>query len=180
MIIHNLVEALGAMTLSYLVSEVSHSLADKLCNSGKYKVLCHLLVFIHFVSSMLSLFVGLFMHLHNESINALRYTIDDLTTQKNDFSQKASALEEENAALKRELHQEAFRTDKRMLDQGYRSGYCNGYAVGFEDCMDVIELPQKQKENLMRMARTSGLHRIKTRPNMLDDQKAVEMDGILR
>lgn len=180
MIIQNLVEALGAMTLSYFISAASHSLVNKLSSSGKHKVLCYLLTFIYFVSSMLSLFVGLFMYHFHDRISTLQHTIDDLTTCKNDLSEKVSTLEEENAALKRELRQEVFRTDKRILDQGYRNGYYNGYAVGFEDCMDITGLPQERKESLMRMARTSGLHRIKTRPNMLDEQKAVEKDGILR
>lgn len=66
MILERLIAALGAMTLAYILSELSMNLARKFDRSGKAKFLVQVLVFIHFVASIASLFVGLFMHYRNE------------------------------------------------------------------------------------------------------------------
>lgn len=66
MIFEGLIAALGAMTLAYMLSELSMNLARKLDRSGKTKFLVQILVFIHFFASIASLFVGLFMHYRNE------------------------------------------------------------------------------------------------------------------
>lgn len=70
MILERLIAALGAMTLAYMLSELSMNLARKLDRSGKAKFLVQILVFIHFFASIASLFVGLFMHYRNERATA--------------------------------------------------------------------------------------------------------------
>ena len=88
MILERLIAALGAMTLAYMLSELSINLARKLDRSGKAKFLVQIFVFIHFFASIASLFVGLFMHYRDERAaapaqkNVLRTGSDEATDAK--------------------------------------------------------------------------------------------------
>lgn len=179
MIMERAAAALGAMAFAYILSEVSANLARKLDQSGKAKFLIKILVLVHLASSLASLFVGLFMHYQNEHLKTLQSTIDELAASRMDAEAKVEDLVSENEQLRSKLYHESFRTEDRSYQKGLKAGYVNGYAVGFEDCMDVLDLPEAEKQSRLHMARVSGIHRYKTRPSFLDNQKAVERDGIL-
>ena len=179
MILERLIAARGAMALAYMLSELSMNLARKLDRSGKAKFLVQVLVFVHFFASIASLFVGLFMYYQNEHTKSLQRTVEELTASHEAAQAKTELLISENEQLKKKLNNESFRTEERSYEKGHKSGYVNGYAVGFEDCMDVLDLPEEEKQKRLRMARLSGIHRFKTRPSFLDKQKAIERDGIL-
>lgn len=179
MILERLIAALGAMTLAYMLSELSMNLARKLDRSGKAKFLVQILVFIHFFASIASLFVGLFMYYQSEHTKVLQRTVDELTASQENAQARVDCLASENEQLKRKLGSEASRTEERSYREGIKAGYVNGYAVGFEDCMDVLGLSDVEKQNRFHMARVSGIHRLKTRPSILDNKAAVERDGIL-
>lgn len=179
MILLRLIEVLGCMTLAFILSELSMNFAEKLEQSGKAKFLIPVLVFVHFFASFASLFVGLFMYYQNEQTQNLQRSIEELTASINNAQEKVEHLASENDELCKKLNNESFRTDERSFQMGRKAGYVNGYAVGFEDCMDVLELPDEEKKKRLWMARHSGIHRMKTRPDFLYDQKAVENNGIL-
>lgn len=172
--------ALGAMTFAYALSEVSLTAAKKLEQSGKLRFILHFLLLIHYFSSISSLFVGLFMYYQKEDIDRLQKTVQEVNSLQQNSKEKMDTLTLENEQLQEQLRHEVLRTEKRSYESGRKHGYVNGYSIGFEDCMDVLNLEQERKSALMPMARQSGIHRIKTRPTFLDTQKAVEVNGILQ
>lgn len=176
----NLLEMLGGMTLAHLLAEASMHFAKKLEEFHKAKFLVGILVFIHLVSSAFSLFVGLFMYFHKKNVSNLRKSVDELKQLEKDSRDKIDALTAQKIHLQDQLRHESLRTEKRSFESGRKQGYVNGYAVGFEDCMDVLDLSLEQKQQMLNMARTSGIHRMKTRPDMFSNQKAVEVNGALR
>lgn len=180
MILHQLIYAVGIMTLAYMLSETSLALAKKLEKANNAKFIIKLLVVIHFFSSLCSLFVGLFMHYSKEHTDQLQKTIEDLTKSQHDLKVKSEALSCENKQLHDQLYRETLRTEERSVEIGHKQGYVAGYSVGFEDCMDVLNVEEELKVSMIPMARSSGIHRIKTRPTIFDNQKAVEINGILR
>ena len=180
MVLLRIIEALGVMTLAYIVSETSLYFAKKLEQSKKASFLLHLLVYLSFITALLSMFVGLFMYFQKKDVTSLQKTVEDLSILQQNSKERIEILLAENSQLKDDLYHEAYRTEEISFDKGRQQGYVNGYSVGFEDCMDVINLSDEQKHEMMYMARKSGVHRIKTRPNVFTEKKAVEIDGILR
>lgn len=63
----NLITALAEMALAYFISVVAKTAATSLAESGKHSFLVSLLVFVHYICAFLSLFVGLFFYLYNDS-----------------------------------------------------------------------------------------------------------------
>lgn len=179
---NRLVLAIGGMTLSYIISVISMNLYKSLEQTGKHLFFVKLFVFIHFISSMASLFVGLFFHYFVEYEKDLSSQVLTLEFNKtrSDLLSQIRSLSEENDDLRSQLQQSKAISESNNLEKGRTQGYFHGYSIGFEDCMDVLGLPDEQKASMMKMARTSGIHRMKSRPSIFIDQKAVEIDGILR
>ena len=172
--------AAGIMFCAYVLSKAMLSAAKKIEPYSKLRFLMNVFIFIHYISSVASLFIGLFMHFQEEHYNDLQKRVDDLAALQQDYKDKNAFLEEETNQLRNQLSNEQSRTDERSFELGRKQGYCNGYAVGFEDCMDILELDQEHKSTLLPIARRSGIHRIKSRPYMLDTQQAINDNGILK
>lgn len=180
MVWHRIIYFVGAMTVAYIISELSLSASKKLEQSGKFKFLIKLLILIHYFSAICSLFIGLIMHYQKENTDYLQKRVDELTKLQQDYEKNSDALINENKQLQNQLNREALRANERSFESGRTQGYVNGYSVGFEDCMDILDLEQERKLTMLSMARKSGIHRIKTRPTIFVDQKAVEDNGILK
>ena len=179
MFFERLFYAIGVMAFAYVLSELSLLALEKVEQSGKFKFLSMVLAVVHWFSSMASLFFGLFMYYQKEHAGGLQQRVGELAMLQRDALERCEALENENKQLQHQLGLEVARTEKRSYDDGFRSGYFNGYTVGFEDCMDVLELSEEHKSSYTWMARHSGIHRYKTRPSVLVNTKAVNKDGIL-
>ena len=167
------------MALAYILSRLSLTVAKKLEQSGKFTFFVKVLIVIHYFSSVASLFIGLFMHHQEEHVDNLQKHVDELASIQHDLNKKTEFLENENKQLLDKLHHEQYQTEKRSHEEGYKSGYCNGYAVGFEDCGSHFSIQDLPPQDFMRMARMSGIHRLKSRPTIFDETKATERDGIL-
>lgn len=177
---HRLFYAIGVMFCAYVLSKGVLSVARRLEPYGNLRFLMNVFIFLYYISSVASLFIGLFMYFQEEHSNNLQKHIDDLTAIQHDYKEKVTFLEEETKQLRYQLSAEQSRTETRSFDSGRKQGYCNGYTVGFEDCMDVLDLDQEHKNALLPMARRSGIHRIKSRPNMLVTKQAINDNGILK
>jgi cell division protein FtsB len=180
MILNRLIYAIGVMASAYILSRLAHSLAESLSESRRFPFIVKILTAIYYFSSLASLFFGLFMYYQQEHTENLQKRIDELTLSNQNLKAKIDTLEDNNKQLSDQLYEEQFRTEERSLESGRMQGYVNGYSIGFEDCMDMLELDEAHKLAMLPTARKSGIHRIKTRPSIFDTQKAVNIDGILR
>lgn len=179
MILSRLVEAMGWMTLSYLIHCVSRSIAESLAQSNRPKIFIYFFLFIQYFSALCSLFVGLAFSFQDEEIKSLRESKCRLAQNFAESSSKVSELSAEVDSLRVQLRNESIRTNEKSYEKGMRAGYVNGYAVGFEDCAYYFSVDSISRHNLKWMARHSGVHRLKSRPNFLSETDPVEKNGIL-
>lgn len=182
MIFNRFLLAIGGMTLSYVVSVLSLDISKSIEKTGRFHFLLKIFVFIHFISSMTSLFVGAFFSFYTkcEKDSAIQESANEYKEKESVLQSQIHSLSEENIILRSQLQHAKSISESVNSEKCRTQGYFNGYSIGFEDCMDVLGLPDEQKASMMKMARTSGIHRIKSRPSIFVDQEAVEIDGILR
>lgn len=180
MIWNRLFIALGAMTFSYALSEISLAIVSKMEHCKRLKFVVYIFSAIYYFTCIGSLFVGFYIHYLKINSEDLQKAIRGLSREKDSANEKINSLLLENEDLKQQLRQESFRTEKRSYESGHTQGYVNGYSVGFEDCMDILSLDHDQKTYLLPMARRSGIHRLKTRPSFLVEQPAIDENGILK
>ena len=176
--------SIGIMLCAHILYEFLDWLANKLSKTSKYKIATLVLTVISIGCGMLSFpFFALsawyeqkFRKVHKEIFLEDRKPYEDV------LNSQIAALSAENERLQSKIDL----TDKRHRDEvsdarnnGYKSGYVNGYAVGFEDCVSRFSIQDVPEHDLKRMARLSGIHRIKSRRSIFDEVEAVERDGIL-
>lgn len=176
--------SLGIMLCAHILYEFLSWLSNTLNETGKYKIISLALTVISIGCAMLSFpFFALsawyeqkFKKVHKEIFLEQRQPYEDA------LNDQISTLSKENERLQNvikqsdKMHREEISGTK---DSWYKSGYVNGYAVGFEDCISHFSIQGAPEQDLRRMARLSGVHRIKSRYSVFDDAEPIERDGIL-
>jgi cell division protein FtsB len=103
MILQRLIYAIGAMMLSYILSEVTLDAALKLEQTGKFTFLVKVLAVIHYFSAIGSLLIGLYMRLQKGSDVELSNRINELTKELQKSNSTIDTLRNENKKLKDQL-----------------------------------------------------------------------------
>ncbi|MBE6920206.1 MAG: hypothetical protein E7468_01410 [Ruminococcaceae bacterium] len=182
MLIYEIFGSIGVMTISYFISDITGNYAKQFDEEKSHRFWVKLLVIIHFISAALSLFVGLIMHFYLDHKEELyrRSAAEKLGDAQQEYISEICDLKTHNLHLQSRIRSLENQLEEKTYEKGRHSGYICGYAVGFEDCMDVLDLPADQKMDMCRMARMSGVHRIKTRPSVFDGAPAININGILK
>ena len=181
MLIYEIFGSIGVMTISYFISDITGNYAKQFNEEKSHRFWVKLLVIIHFFSAAFSLFVGLIMHfyLDHKEESYRRSAAEKIGDAQQEYISEIRDLKTHNLHLQSQVQSLEKRLSENTYEKGRHSGYIHGYAVGFEDCMDFLNAPQERINEMRRMARMSGQHRIKTRPHMLDEKPAVENNGLL-
>lgn len=179
MIFLRIAEAIGVMVLFYILSQISYIFAKKLDHFRKLRFLVYFLLFIHYFATIGSLFIGLFMFYKEQNTQSLKQSIAELNTTNLDYIAKIEALKQENEYLNDQLCHAKLCNNKQSFESCQKSGYIQGYVVGFEDCMEVTNVTEDIR-SLKEMCRRSASHRYKTRPFFLKDVKPIRDGCILK
>lgn len=183
---------IGLMTCVYGILEVLSILCKRLdeqfdpkkSSNWAYDILSKTAALVVYICMMCSAPIGILVSLHDRRMEKVHRELflEDRKPYEDVLNSQIAALSAENERLQSKIDL----TDKRHRNEvsdarsnGYKSGYVNGYAVGFEDCFSHFSIQGVPEQDLKRMARLSGIHRIKSRRSIFDKVEAVEHDGIL-
>lgn len=175
---------LGVMVVFYFVFEITSRWSVHMDELNKHGFIPNAVAFLAAISYMLSFVVAGLIMWHDSRTEKIhkKHFWEDRKPYEDALNGQISTLSKENERLQNviELTDKMHREEiSGTEDSWYKSGYVNGYAVGFEDCISHFSIQGAPEQDLRRMARLSGVHRIKSRYSVFDDAEPIERDGIL-
>jgi hypothetical protein len=172
------------MVVFYFLFEIFSRWSVRMDEQNKHGFLPNTVAMLAAINYYLSFAVAGLVMWHDSRTERIhrKLFLEDRKPYEDVLNGQMAALSAENERLQSKIDL----TDKRHRNEvsdarnnGYKSGYVNGYAVGFEDCVSRFSIQNVPEQDLKRMARLSGIHRIKSRRSIFDEVEAVEHDGIL-